>query len=423
MPAISDAKRSGMDRWRFHLSSARIPHSSVFVWAKDAMSLRTTLAVFLVGLAALAAGRGRVEAEGFSAGEAREILRLRVVNDSEGEIAASSDGGETWRRMGRVVRYTARVNERGYTASKWVPAGCIAATAVNAIHITVGLNEVEDRGIIFSILPREFLAPPGDYRSFLSPDSSIYTDIAAGRGMFGGGEAPFVGNPVFRETEEGGLVPLGAGYVPSRGDVLVIVVLRPERYPVALEFENRDGGAVSLRYGDGSERLLGWVIHPVGGIGRFAGSVYAGIGRIRAGHAGVVDISTSPEGFLGAFQIIPVGHALSPEMHLAWTRTQWMIVGPLEEESALWEGLAPLFLQHIRPDYLPDDIRGRDWRERLLARFLVDADRGDGWDPMPCLRLASDPAAPLPVWADGALADLVRVRILFPVEETRGAGR
>jgi len=423
LPAISDAKRSGMDRWRFHLSSARIPHSSVFVWAKDAMSLRTTLAVFLVGLAALAAGRGRVEAEGFSAGEAREILRLRVVNDSEGEIAASSDGGETWRRMGRVVRYTARVNERGYTASKWVPAGCIAATAVNAIHITVGLNEVEDRGIIFSILPREFLAPPGDYRSFLSPDSSIYTDIAAGRGMFGGGEAPFVGNPVFRETEEGGLVPLGAGYVPSRGDVLVIVVLRPERYPVALEFENRDGGAVSLRYGDGSERLLGWVIHPVGGIGRFAGSVYAGIGRIRAGHAGVVDISTSPEGFLGAFQIIPVGHALSPEMHLAWTRTQWMIVGPLEEESALWEGLAPLFLQHIRPDHLPDDIRGRDWRERLLARFLVDADRGDGWDPMPCLRLASDPAAPLPVWADGALADLVRVRILFPVEETRGAGR
>ena len=386
------------------------------------MSLRTAIAVFLLGLAAVVGGWERVEAEGFSAGGVREILRLRVVNDSEGEIAASSDGGETWRRMGRVVRYTSRVNERGYTASKWVPAGRVAATAVNAIHITVGLNEAEDRGIIFSLLPREFLAPPGDYRSFLSPNSSIYTDIAAGRGMFGGGEAPFVGSPVFRETAEGQLVPLGAGYVPSRGDVLVIVVLRPEPYPVALEVENREGGAVCLRYGDGSERLLGWVIRPVGGIGRFAGSVYAGIGRIRAGHAGVVDISTSPEGSLGAFQIIPAGHALSPEMHLAWTRTQWMIVGPLEEESALWEGLAPLFLQHIRPDYLPDDIRGGDWRERLLARFLVDVDRGDGWGPMPCLRLAADPARPLPGWADGALAEVVRVRILFPVGEVRGRG-
>ncbi|MCJ7749552.1 MAG: hypothetical protein MUQ65_00420, partial [Armatimonadetes bacterium] len=76
--------------------------------------------------------------------------------------------------------------------------------------------------------------------------------------------------------------------------------------------------------------------------------------------------------------------------------------------------------QHIRPDYLPDDILGQDWRERLLARFLVDVDRGDGWGPMPCLRLASDPAAPLPGWADGALADVLRVRILFPVDEMSG---
>ncbi len=381
------------------------------------MSLRTTIAVCLAGLVLLGPGAARLWAEDLAAGGAREILRLRIVNDRGGEIAASRDGGETWRPLGRVLRYTVRVNARGYTASKWVPAGRVAATAVNAIHINVGIDEAEDRGIIFSLLPREFLTPPGDWRSFLSLDSSIYTDIPAGRGIFGGGEAPFVGSRVFREMEYGCLAPLEAGYVPGRGDVLVIIVARPEPYPVALELENREGGAISLRSADGSRRLLGWVIRPVGGIGRFAGSIYAGIGRIRAGHAGVVDVSTSPEGSLGAFQIIPVGHALSPEMELAWRRSQWMIVGPVEEESPLWEGLRPLFLEHLRPDYLPDDLYARDWRERLLARFLVDVDRGDGWAPMPCLRLAADPAAPLPGWADSALAEVARVRILFPLAE------
>ena len=111
---------------------------------------------------------------------------------------------------------------------------------------------------------------------------------------------------------------------------------------------------------------------------------------------------------------------MSPEMHLAWTKTQWMIVGPLEEESALWEGLAPLFLHHIRPDYRPDDIRGEDWKKRLLARFLVDVDRGNGWEPMACLRLERDPRVPLPEWADGALGDVAKVRILFPVDGVGG---
>ena len=45
------------------------------------MRLRTTIVVFLFGLAALAAGWGRVEAESPAADGFREILRLRVVND------------------------------------------------------------------------------------------------------------------------------------------------------------------------------------------------------------------------------------------------------------------------------------------------------------------------------------------------------
>ena len=346
----------------------------------------------------------------------QEVLRLRIVNDAKGEIGASRDQGSTWQTVGRVVRYTTQVSLRGYTASKWVVPGHVAATAVNAIHITVGYNAEDDRGVVFSILPREMLTAPSTYSSFLSPDSSIYTDVPAGQGIFGGGGAPLVGNTVYLETPSG-IAPLRDGYVPARGDVLVIIIDRPARYPIAAEFENHPGGAVTLVYADGSRELLGWVVKPVGGIGRFLGGVYTGIGRIRANHTGVVDITTSPIGALGGFQIIPFGHAISPDMGNAWRLTQWMIVGPLREGSSLWDGITPLFCGYIRPDYLPNDLYAPDWRARLLSRFIADVDLGSGWQPISSLRLSSDPNAALPEWAGSALSNVQKLRILFPLAE------
>ncbi|MGD0111186.1 MAG: hypothetical protein ABSD48_04925 [Armatimonadota bacterium] len=345
-----------------------------------------------------------------------EILRLRIVNDVGGEISASRDQGLSWQTVGRVVRYTTQVSRKGYTASKWVAPGHVAATAVNAIHINVGYNNEDDRGVVFSILPRELLTTPATYSSFLSPDSSIYTNIPAGQGIFGGGGAPLVGNTVYLGAPSG-IAPLRDGYVPARGDVLVVVVDRPARYPIAAEFENRPGGAVTLMYADGSRELLGWVVKPVGGIGRFLGGIYTGIGRIRADHAGVVDITTSPIGALGGFQIIPFGHAISPEMGNAWRLTQWMIVGPLKEGSSLWDGITPLFCGYIRPDYLSNDLYAADWRVRLLSRFVADADLGHGWQPVSSPRLSSDPNAALPAWAGSALSNVKRLRILFPLAE------
>jgi len=343
------------------------------------------------------------------------MLRIRIANDADGPIAVSRDRGSTWSGVGRVLRYTAQVNRRGYTASKWASAGQVAATAVNAIHINAGYNREDDRGIVFSLLPREMLAAPADYGSFLSPDSSIYTDIPAGESIFGGGDAPFVGSQVYLEGEDNALFLVEEGYVPARGDVLVIVVLRPTHYPLEARFENREGGGVWLLYSDGWWEMIGWVIRPVRGIGRFLGARYAGIGRIRANHTGVIDISTSPIGDLGAFQIIPFMHALSSEMGIAWRLTQWMVLAPLDEEASVWDGLSPLFCQHLRPDYRSDDLYAPDWRNRLLSRFLVEVDLGDGWQPMPAWRLSRDPQAPLPEWANIALAEVERVRILFPV--------
>ncbi len=353
-----------------------------------------------------------------SAGGGRELLRIRIVNDESGPISISRDQGATWKQVGRVVAYTTHVNERGYTASKWIPPGQVAAVAVNAIHISAGYNAEQDRGVIFSLVPWEFLRVPAGYASFLSPDSSIYTDIPAGTGIFGGGDAPFVGSRV-EVVRKGAVFPLGAGYRPARGDALVIRVVQPIPYPVSAEFENRPGGAVTLRYPDGARRLIGWVIHPVGGVGRFSGSLFAAVGRIRANHAGVLDISTSPIGNLGAFQIIPVGHALSHEMGSAWTMPQWLIVGPAEGGEGLWGSITPLFRQYLRPQYRPGDLYAADWRRGLLSRFLVEVDLGEGWRPMPALRLAPDPRVPLPAFASAALRSARRIRVLFPLADRK----
>ncbi len=367
----------------------------------------------LIGLMMLLPRVGRTEEP-----TTREVLRLRVVNDNGGPIAVSKDGGATWTALGCVVQYTAQVNRQGYTASKWVAAGHVAATSVNAIHLSAGHAE-DDRGVVFSLLPKEFLTAPKNYSSFLSPDSSIYTDLPAGTAIFGGGEAPFVGNEVLLERSEG-LTPLPADYVPAKGDVLVIVVTKPVRYPSDAIFENCAGGTVTLGYADGSREQIGTVVRPAQGVGRFLGGLYADIGRIRANHAGVIDVSTSPLGRLGGFQIIPLGHAHSPEMENAWKLTQWMIVSPLEEcpdPLRQWGAITPLFYGHLRPDYRPDDLLAADWENRLLARFLVDVDMGEGWRPMPALSLSRDPATPLPDWAGAALAKVRRIRLLFPLAD------
>jgi hypothetical protein len=374
--------------------------------------MRNPVILSLLLVASLVAPCSQLEAQG----GAREILRLCVVNDANGEISASRDAGLTWQTIGHVLRYTTQVSRKGYTASKWVAPGHVAATAVNAIHITVGYNAEDDRGVVFSILPREMLTASSTYSSFLSLDSSVYTDIPAGQGLFGGGGAPLVGNVIYRRVGDE-LIPIEDGYVPARGDVLVIVVERPARYPIAAEFDNRAGGSVTFVYADGSQYLLGWVVKPVSGVGRFLGALYTGVGRIRANHAGVVDISTSPVGDLGAFQIIPFGHSISPEMGNAWRLTQWMVIGPLREGASLWDGITPLFAGHIRPDYLLDDLYRSDWRERLLSRFVAEVDTGSGWQPIPALRLSPDPNVPLPKWADSALADVKKLRILFPLAE------
>jgi hypothetical protein len=297
----------------------------------------------------------------------------------------------------------------------WVEAGRVAASAVNAIHIKSGA--ADEQRSIFSILPKEFLRPPKSYRSFLSPDSSIYTNIQAGKSVFGGGFAPFVGNTVMLQSADQEIVALPQDYVPKVDDTFYILVERPVDYPKEIVFENRFGGRISISYFSGDERVIGQVLRPVVGIGRFEGSRFAAPGRVRANHAGVIDVSTSTHGNLGGFQIVPALHG--QDMSYVRTATQWMVIGPAWAEDPSLEGMAPFFRNFINPSYRPEDLEDKNWEEKLLSRFLVQVkyEGKEKWKPMPVLEIDKFyQRRKLPSWANSALKNISHFRILFPIK-------
>lgn len=316
-----------------------------------------------------------------------EFLRLRVENRAGGAIEASRNAGEDWLTLGGVVAPATAVNPAGYTASKWAQDSSVAASAVNALHVKVANHPETGRGIVFSIVPAGTITGAAQGRG----STSIVTDIAAGDGIFGGGFAPYVNSPVSLESAPDRPVP--EDYVPADGDRLIIRVLEPPRRVAWVDFENRFGGLITARSIGGEEKIIGTVLRPVVGIGRFDGTLDAAPGRIRANHPGVIDISTSPKGMIGGFQIVPSGHAGSPEVTYVRTGTQWMVVGALNALEPTWEGVAPLYSGYLRPSYRADDIRHEDWMPRLLSRAQVQVRFGGGdWELMP--RIAIDPDAP-----------------------------
>ncbi len=335
--------------------------------------------------------------------EFTEAFRIQLFNATDGSIEVSLDQGKTFLTLGHVLFPTAKVNPKGFTASQWIGTGEVAASAVNAIHL-----KVDGAKTIFSILPRDLMNIPRGYNSYFSPDSSIYTDLDAGKGIFGGDYSPYVGNKVFNGDK-----PLNSS--PKIGDIIMIIVTRPKKWPKEIDFENRFGGKVTVIYPDRSVEVVAEVLRPVVGVGRFSGSRFISAGRIRANHPGVIDISTSVGDNVGGFQIIPSAHAQSPEMGNARTLTQWMVVGPTTVGGASLEGVAPLFKYFLKPEYNEDDLLSESWESKLLSRYLVQVKYKDNdrWQPMPIYTMKADEE--LPEEAGHALEKVTAIRILFPM--------
>lgn len=370
---------------------------------------------------------------------AQESLRLRITNAAGGLIEASRDGGKTWLLLGHVTQPALKVNRASYTAAGWAHDSAIAATATNALHIKIAENPETKRPMTLSIVPEGKTVGAAVRQA----SATMYTDLEGGGTIFGGGLGPYVNSPVFL-LRDGIPTPLPPTYEPAVGDVWLIVRYDPVRLPTSATFENRAGGTIELDYG-GETAVVGVVDKPVTGIGRFEGAIYAAGGRIRANHPGVIDVSTSPYGLVGGFQIIPRQHAKSPELAYVAAGHQWLVVGPRTAEEPDWAGQPPFFSDTILPSYRPDDLFGEhpDRMQRLLSRAVVQVRcNGGPWEPMPRIAFVDQQCANTEVrsqrgrrglWqipaelnpnkpqpkdvaaiADHALDEVTHFRILFP---------
>jgi hypothetical protein len=181
---------------------------------------------------------------------------------------------------------------------------------------------------------------------------------------------------------------------------IVEIMVAWQQTPWYVEFENRPGGRITA-WTDSGPRLLGRIVRPLAGCGRFGGTQFQRTGRIRANHPGVIDVSTSPEGIIGGFQILPLEHAASPEMDSAWKLSQWLIVAP---EKGAFTGREPLFSSGF--------VTGPAAGEKLWdlwstygRRSLVLARIGGGpWEWMPEATGRDDTA----------LEKITHLRIYFP---------
>ncbi|HAR63133.1 MAG: hypothetical protein DKM50_13195 [Candidatus Margulisiibacteriota bacterium] len=339
-----------------------------------------------------------------------EICTIRIENKFNGNISVRFNN-DSFVPVGKVVVPANNTLKKGFRASKWSNIGTVTATAVNAMHIKTDFNIQDNRGVIFSLLPKEFLQDaPKDYDKLDS--HTIFTNIPGGEQIFGQEASPFVGNPVFvmRNNE---LRPLFKGYVPALGDIIEIQVICPTNYPREIIFENRFGGRIYSVDQEYSSKIIGSVLSPVLGVGRFLGTQFVPPGRIRANHTGVIDISTSPLGEFGGFQIIPVNHSMSSEMGRARIKTQWMIIGPLNAEDNSLENVSPFFSSFIRPEYGRNDLNSKNWIAKLQKRFLVQIKINNGeWQPIPAISYKLEEE--LPAEADTVFEKTTHIRILFP---------
>jgi hypothetical protein len=296
--------------------------------------------------------------------------------------------------IGKILELPATTRWPSYTASAWGKPGEICASAVNAIHVLISVEK--NKGRTMSIIPKETIAPAA------GPGASIVVSSKASEGIFGAW-APPVGSDVFvipRGSSE--RKPFVGNKPPEEGDILIITV-RQIDIPYMADIENRPGGRI-IEWSKKGCSVIGRVIKPLAGTGRFEGTLFQSTGRLRANHCGVIDFSTSPKGIVGGFQIIPWDHALkSKEMQGSWDMTQWLIAGPADGKSMMGASF-PLFRGALVPGPAENEKLWNIWSTYGRRSLLLVRINGGPWQHMP------DSAGR----QDYALKDITHLRIYFP---------
>ena len=327
---------------------------------------------------------------------AGKFIELRIPCSENSEVTAKMPEGEII-SLGKVLMTPVKINYPAYTASKWCEPSTVCASAVNAIHILIDVEK--GRGKIISLVPSVTIAPAAERGSFFS------LDMTAGTGIFGG-FAPLTGSKVTIEHDG---IENFLTEVPKKNDTLIIRTPLPENLGFFMvDIENRPGGRVFVHGWRGRE-VIARVIHKVSGVGRFEGTKFQNKSRLRASHAGVIDISTSKRDLIGGIQIMPLKHALtSPEMINSWSLTQWMIIAPVpdedENEENYLEGHEPLFKNSFIPGTQLHDKMPDLWSQYGRKSLILCRRNGGNWEKLPEVSGRVD---------DG-LKDVTHLRLYFP---------
>ena len=370
---------------------------------------------------------------------------IYIDNIENGSIKKFNKFGEEI-QLGTVLKPAVDLkNSNGFWAAHYVKANnrsfsAVDAVGVNAIHCVVTtenydpINYNKWSAMIFSLGVKEDYDHSGNNCN----DSVIYTSIPGGTDLFGGDSAPFTGSPVECLAPSNTWVSMekyfGNDFSKPMPKYLRIIVSRPNTplgFPDYFEFENWSSGdvlqnqvmpangKVLVHYPNGELLHIADVVQRVLATGRFIGSEYAGLSKLRANHGGVICLSTIPYlGYLGnsmvkhnqrgGFQIIPANHAKFLEYKLkidCIKKDQYMIISYIGADkktlldpnyvvtdnvvptpgftlsnSPFWEGVAPLFssyLQPHKPNSWQADIEGND------IYFVVSRDFGKTWQRSP----------------------------------------
>jgi hypothetical protein len=282
------------------------------------------------------------------------------------------DGGAV--DAGKVRAIPGKSRYPGFTASKYGVGGQVIATAVNAHHIQVSVENGEGRTI--SVIPSEtFVAASGMGTSFV-------VEGVGGVGLWGK-YAPFVGSPVYIVNQAGVRVLFNNMELFKFAKALEIRVYRPSEEIDYIEIQNKEGG-LAWYHDKGGDHQFAVVESGVTGTGRFEGTLYQDIGKVRANHPGVICVSTTNKYDIGGFQIVPLTHTYSKEMQKTRRMSQYIVLrGPDFEDLT---GHAPFFGGFIRPGD-SEDREGRvgtvkcmikgEWRDLPVVSGLTENSLND----------------------------------------------
>jgi hypothetical protein len=290
---------------------------------------------------------------------ARLMYTIHIPMES-GAVARLLFPDGSSRDMGRVMAVPTASRHPSFTASKYGIGGQVIATAANAHHIQISVED--GTGRTMSIIPAQTFA------NATGMGASFVIEGVGGTGLWGE-FAPFVGSPVYIVNQVGVPVLFNNLQFFQYATAMQIRVYRPEREIEYFEIENVKGGKAWYHDADGDHQFA-VVESGVTGTGRFEGSLYQGQGFVRANHPGVICISTCPKFEIGGFQIVPLNHTYSSEMQKTRNMSQYIVLRGTDFEDLA--GQAPFFKEWVRPGdtELPERNTGRvicrvkgDWRE------------------------------------------------------------